>query len=226
MPKTFHILSIWIVTESFQGSYHCFYVTFQNTETQKFNNVSKNFKAKIFVLAGWGGKSKHHIIFAFIFYATKLYFVYNVNFVAFQSRSHSQFFVTPWTVAHQVPLSIGFSKQEYWSELPFPPPGDLPNPGTEPASLASPALAGGFFTTVPPGKPHMLHLGKIEGGRRRGRQRMRCWMASPTQWTWVWVDSGGWWWTGRPGLLWFIGSQRVGHDWATELNWSVKLGIT
>ena len=46
------------------------------------------------------------------------------------------------------------------------------------------------------------------------------WMASPTQWTWVWVDSGNWWWTGRPGMLWFMGLQRVGHDWATELNWS------
>ena len=45
------------------------------------------------------------------------------------------------------------------------------------------------------------------------------WMASPTRWTWVWVDSGSWWWTGRPGMLWFMGSQRVGHDWATELNW-------
>ena len=44
------------------------------------------------------------------------------------------------------------------------------------------------------------------------------WMASPTQWTWVWVDSGGQWWTGRPGVLWFMGSQRVGHDWGTELN--------
>jgi len=44
------------------------------------------------------------------------------------------------------------------------------------------------------------------------------WMASPTQWTWVWVDSGSWWWTARPGMLWFMGSQRVGHDWATELN--------
>ena len=149
MAKTFYILSIWTFTESFQGSYHCFYVTFQNTETQKFNNVSKNFKAKIFVLAGWGGKSKHHIIFAFIFYGTKLCFVYNVNFVAFQSLSHSQLFVTPWTVARQAALSIGFSKQEYWSELPFPPPGDLPNPGTEPASLA---LAGRFFTTEAPGK--------------------------------------------------------------------------
>ena len=45
------------------------------------------------------------------------------------------------------------------------------------------------------------------------------WTASPTQWTWVWVDSGSWWWTGRSGVLWFMGSQRVGHNWATELNW-------
>ena len=56
--------------------------------------------------------------------------------------------VTPWTVvAHQAPLSIGFSRQQYWSELPLPSPGDLPNLGIEPESLASPALAGRFFTT-------------------------------------------------------------------------------
>ena len=48
------------------------------------------------------------------------------------------------------------------------------------------------------------------------------WMASPTQWTWVWVNSGSWWWTGRPGVLRSMGSQRVGHDWATELNWNLK----
>ena len=46
------------------------------------------------------------------------------------------------------------------------------------------------------------------------------WMASPTRWSWVWVNSGSWWWTGRPGVLQFMGSQRVGHDWATELNWT------
>ena len=46
------------------------------------------------------------------------------------------------------------------------------------------------------------------------------WMASPTQWTWVWVNFGSWWWTGRPGMLQFMESQRVGHDWATELNWA------
>ena len=46
------------------------------------------------------------------------------------------------------------------------------------------------------------------------------WMASPTRWMWVWVNSGSWWWTGRPGVLQFMGSQRVGHDWTTELNWN------
>ena len=64
-----------------------------------------------------------------------------------------QFFATSWTVARQAPLSMGFSKQEYWSELPCPPPGNLQNPGIKPSSLVSPALAGGFFPTVPPGKP-------------------------------------------------------------------------
>ena len=58
--------------------------------------------------------------------------------------------VAPRTVAHQAPLSMGLSWQEYWSGLPFPPPGDLPDPGNEPAS---PVLAGRFFTTEPPGKP-------------------------------------------------------------------------
>ena len=48
------------------------------------------------------------------------------------------------------------------------------------------------------------------------------WMASPTQWTWVWVGSRSWWWTGRPGILWSTGLQRVGHDWATELNYPGK----
>ena len=63
---------------------------------------------------------------------------------------HVQLFVIPWTVVCQIPLSMEFCRQEYWSGLPFPPPGDLPNPRTEPVS---PALADGFFTTEPPGKP-------------------------------------------------------------------------
>ena len=52
----------------------------------------------------------------------------------------------------------------------------------------------------------------------KGKTGWDGWMTSPTQWTWVWVNSGSWWWTGRPGVLWFVGWQRVRHDWATELN--------
>jgi len=60
---------------------------------------------------------------------------------------------TPGTVARQAPLSMGFFRQEYWSGLPFPSPGDLPDPGIEPMSATAPASAGRFFTTVPFGKP-------------------------------------------------------------------------
>ena len=62
------------------------------------------------------------------------------------SLSHVRLFVSPWTVAHQASLSTGFSRQEYWSGLPFPSPGDLPDPGIKPVSAA---LVGGFFTTAP-----------------------------------------------------------------------------
>ena len=62
-------------------------------------------------------------------------------------HGHVQLCVILWTVARQAPLSIGFSRQEYWSGLPCPPPGDLPDPGIEPVSLTSPTLAGRFVTT-------------------------------------------------------------------------------
>ena len=61
--------------------------------------------------------------------------------------SHVRLLATLWTLAHQAPLSIGFSRQENWTGLPCPPPGDLPDPGIKPISLTSPALAGGLFTT-------------------------------------------------------------------------------
>ena len=64
--------------------------------------------------------------------------------------------------------------------------------------------------------------GRGQGGERDDRE-WDGWMGSPTRWTWVWVDSGSWWWTGRPGVLQFMGSLRVGHDWATGLNWMVVL---
>ena len=66
--------------------------------------------------------------------------------------SNVQLFANPWTIAHQAPLSMGFSRQEHWSGLPFPSPGDLPDPGIKSVSLVSPALAGRFFTAEPSGK--------------------------------------------------------------------------
>ena len=75
--------------------------------------------------------------------------------------------MAPWTVAHMALLTMGFSRQEYWHELPFPVPEDLPDPGIQLASLVTPALAGGFLTTTPPGRR-----------RRRGslfiQRRSRC----------------------------------------------------
>ena len=79
-------------------------------------------------------------------YERNLVKVYALSWVDAQLLSHVQLFMTPWTVAHQVPLSMGVSRQEYWSVLPCRPPGDLPNPGIEPGS---PALAGRFFTAEP-----------------------------------------------------------------------------
>ena len=68
---------------------------------------------------------------------------------------------TQWTLAHQASLSLGFPRQEYWSGLPFPSPGDLPNPGIKPGSPMSPALAGGFFTTEPPRKLPSRNRGSV-----------------------------------------------------------------
>ena len=94
------------------------------------------------------------------------------------------------------------------------------------------ALSGAFFgkndakaeTPVrwPPHAKGWLIGKDSDAGRDWGHEEKGTdgWMASPIWWTWVWVNSGRWWWTGRPGVLRFMGSQRVGHDWATELNWT------
>ena len=78
------------------------------------------------------------------------------------SRSVVSDSVIPWTVAHQAPLSLGFPRQEYWSGLPCPPPGDLPDPGMEPSSHTSPALAGGFFTASTTWMPPDILLAFIQ----------------------------------------------------------------
>ena len=100
----------------------------------------------------------------------------------------------------------GISRQEYWSGLP------LCNKYSKPS-------------TVTPCEEltHWKRLWCWEGlgtGGKGDNRGWDDWMASPTRRTWVWVNSGRWWWTGRPGMLRFMGSQRVGHDWVTELNWT------
>ena len=77
---------------------------------------------------------------------------------------------TPWTVAHQAPLSMKFSRQKYWRGLPFPPPGDLPDPGIEPASPVSPTLAGRFFTLEPP--DIYMNVNNLEWPKQFGRTKL------------------------------------------------------
>ena len=81
----------------------------------------------------------------------------------------SSSFVTPWTVARQTPLSVGFPRQDYRSGLPFPPPGDLANPGIEPES---PALVGKFLTAEPPGKFGPKAIQRVEGTRCNLKSKM------------------------------------------------------
>jgi len=89
--------------------------------------------------------------------------------------SRVQLFVTTWTVAHQAPLSMGFPRQERWSGLPCPPPRDLPDPGVEPASLLSPALAGRFFTTSAPRSPSLLDRWYSSGLQSSLLPVLLCW---------------------------------------------------
>ena len=106
---------------------------------------------------------------------------YPMAMITVQSLSRVWFLLT-WTVAHQAPLSMGFSRQEYWSGLPFPSPGDLPDSGIQPVS---PALAAGFFTTEPPGKS--------PGSWCLSGHMVPCWLSwgvrhfSVQKWQWHWV---------------------------------------
>ena len=144
--------------------------------------------------------------------------------------SHVWLFATPWTVARQSPLPMGFSQQEYWSGLSFPSPGDLSDPGVEPMSLAAPALVGRFFTTwdstflsglclnvtssEKPGDSdgkesacNARYLGLIPGLGRSPRE------GNGNLLQYSWLENL---WTEEPGGLQFMGSQRVGHNQATN----------
>ena len=81
--------------------------------------------------------------------------------------------VTPWTIAHQALLSLEFSKQEYWSGLPFPPPKDLPDPGIKPVSPASHALAGRLFTTTPAKKPYYIYTSIYKKINNEGKKEKK-----------------------------------------------------
>ena len=154
-------------------------------------------------------------------------------------------FVTPWTVAFQAPLPKEFSRQKYWSGLSFSTPGDISNLGIEPASLASPALAGGFFTTVPPGKPQWVRGGgeshwNLQCIARRSEAQVAIYTWDwPLKWAGVGVGLGGliWcclqvvselsWIVGHPPIWWwrscFVGLETpymwIGIKIATNKSW-------
>ena len=198
-----------------------------------------------------------------------------IVFMCARSLSPVWLIAAPWTVACQAPLSVEFSRQVYWSELPFPIRGDLPDSGIKAMSLVSPALAARFFTTSATWeapvccifvvqslslvwlfvtlwtaacqaslsftlKLAQTHVHQVGDGIQPSHplsspsppafslsqhQGLFQWAGSSRLpnclWTWVWVNSGSWRWTGMPGMLQSMGSQRVGHDWATELNWII-----
>ena len=111
-----------------------------------------------------------------------------------KSLSRARLLATPWTTAYQASPSMGFSRQEYWSGVPLP--------------------SSSYWKKyiIDRNQPGLLQSELRDDRGWDGR------MTSLTQWTWVRASSGSWWWTGKPGMLQSMGSQRVGHDWATELN--------
>ena len=127
-----------------------------------------------------------------------------------------QLFETTSPVAHQAPMSMGFPRQKYWSRLPFPPPGDLPDPGIKLMSLVFPTLIGGFFTTVPwsstvkmvKNPPVMQETGVKSLGQEDLLEKKIVIHSSILAWRITWTE--------EPGELQSRGSQRFGHDWATN----------
>ena len=124
-----------------------------------------------------------------------------------KSFSRVWLLATPWTAAYQAPPSMGFSRQEYWSGLPL-------------SSLLA-SILGILKQLFKVLNNYLKQLFKERLKAGEGDNRVwDVWIASPTQWTQVSASSGSWWWTGKPGVLQSMGSQRVVHDWATELNWT------
>ena len=177
--------------------------------------------------------------------------------VKVKSLSRVRLFATPWTVAHHAPPSMGFSRQEYWSRLPFPSPRTLSaeelmllncsvrrllrvpwTEGDPTRAFQRRSVLGVYWkdwcwswnsNTLATWCEELTHLKspwcweRLRSGGEGDDKGWDGWMALPTLWTWVWVASGSWWWTGRPGMLRFMVLQGVRHDWVTELNWTKVL---
>ena len=135
-----------------------------------------------------------------------------------KSLSHVQLFATPWPVAYQAPPSMGFSRQECWSGLPFPSPGDLPNPGIEPRS---PALQADALPSEPPGKPRKERKWSrsvvSDSLRPHGPEKGMATHSSILDWEVRWTE--------EPGGLQCIGLQRVWHDWECTQRHKVTIYI-
>ena len=125
-----------------------------------------------------------------------------------KSLSRVRLFATPWTVTYQAPPSMGFSRQECWSGLLFPSPGDFPYPGIEPGS---PTLQADALLSEPPGWVQSLGL---ENPLEKG-------MATPSSILAWWIP-----WTGEFGGLQSMGSQKVRHDWATNTDMFISTNRT
>ena len=131
------------------------------------------------------------------------------------------FFATPWTVAHQDPLSMGFYRQEYWNGLPFPSLGD-PNPEIEHSGTGRwiryhcTTWKVWVCAKYQTGHTYSWLIRKIQAKGEEGSRGTVGWMASPVQWTWTWENSRRWGGTERLGLLQSMGSQRVRHNLVAE----------
>ena len=117
-----------------------------------------------------------------------------------------------WRRLLRVPWTARRSNQSIWKEI---------SPGCSLEGLMLKLKLQYFGHLMTDSLEKTLILGKIKGRRRRDDRGWDGWMASPTQWTWVWVSSRSWW-TGKPGMLQSMELQRVGHDWATDLNWGLS----
>ena len=135
----------------------------------------------------------------------------SADFSSVQSFSHFLLFPTPWTAAHRASLSITNS-QSLFKLMSI----ELVMPSNHLILWSSNTLATWCEELTHCKRPWCWE--RLKAGGEADDRGWDSWMASPTKWTWFWVNSGIWGWTGKPGMLQSMGSQRVRHDWVTELN--------